>query len=127
MAKDVSQSVRDSLSAAATNVAQAMTAPDAAPMMPILMKLHQDMVGMIQRGMQGPGQGMQQQGMPGQGPPPGQQGPPPGGPGGPPQGPPQGPPGGQQMPQAGGRGLFPNSPVPSAQQLQELIGSRTGM
>lgn len=123
MAKDVSQSVRDSLSMAATNVAQAMTAPDAGPMMPILQKLHQEMVGIIQRGGQ-PGQGMQQQGMPGQGPPPGAGGPPQGGPGGPPQGPPGG---GQQMPQAGGRGLFPNSPTPSAQQLQELIGGRTGM
>jgi hypothetical protein len=133
MAKDVPSSVRDSLSQAHTAVAQAMTAPDALPVMKQLQGLSMAILGMIQQGHQA-----QQPGMPGGAP----GGPPPGG-GMPPGGGAPGPQGNQgqfgppqqgsapgpapaPMPGAGGQGLFPNSPQPNAQELAQFVASRAG-
>jgi hypothetical protein len=118
VAKDVAASVRDALSQAATSVTEAMAAPDAMPYMPVLRQLHQNLIAVIQHGQLVPQQGQQ----PGQGPGAG-------GPGGQPMAP--GPAAGQPqvnggLPSAPGQGLFPNSPIPSANELSALVANRTG-
>ncbi len=126
MAKDVSGSVRDSLSQALTSITQGMTAPDALPLMPMLNKLHGAILGLIQQGHQQPGMPPPGGGGPGAGgPPPGQGGPPPGGQYGPPPGQAPGPPP-APMANAGGQGVFPNSPQPNAQELQQLMAAHAG-
>ena len=113
MPKDVSASVNDSLSQAAVNITQGMMAPDAGPYMPKLEMLLIEIRNLAQRGMQSPG-GAQGQGSPPMGQ--AQMGPPPQAPG----------PAAAQMPNAGGQGLFPNSPQPNADELAALISKGTG-
>ena len=127
MAKDVSNSVRDSLSQALTAITQGMTAPDATPVMQQLNQLHGAILGIIQQGHQAAG-GMPQGQRPGGpgGPPPGGGGPPPGGQFGPPQGGQAPGPAPSPMANAGGQGVFPNSPQPNAQELQQLLAAHAG-
>ena len=122
MPKGMVASARDGLAEAAAAITAAMTAPDAGPMMPALQQLHGILVGLIQQGhMAGaPGgqPGMGQPGM-GQGPPGGQGFPqrPPGMPGPPPN----------QMPNAGGQGVFPTAPQPNPNELRALLAQKAGV
>lgn len=112
MAKGTVASVRDGLGAAASAITEAMTAPDAMPVMPQLMKLQQAMLALIQQGhaaQQQPVLGAAGMG-PGGGPFPQRPGPPP-----------------SQLPNAGGQGLFPNSPQPNPNELQALLANKAGV
>lgn len=120
MAKGIG-SMAEELGNAVQAIARAKLTPEAVPVLHQLDQLQAQVTILAQHGnIRAGGPGAAGPGAPAQG----------GAPtGGPPQapGPPAGAPQPGGLPNAPGQGIFPNSPIPNANELAALVGGRAGM